>query len=133
MYDLLKAFTVAAAVACAAPAQRADGLSTGTELLQVGDTYVLSEHGDWDLRCIRAPEGQQDPCQLFQLLEDNGGNPVAQVNLFNLPGDDELAAGATIVTPRNCEDLPIPLLQPDWVLCPRGLHRRRCSGVQGRQ
>ncbi len=79
--------------------ERADGLSTGTELEQVGQTYVVSEHGDWDLRCIRAPEGQQDPCQLYQLLEDQNGNSVAEINMFNLPGDDELAAGATIVTP----------------------------------
>jgi len=118
MYDLLKAFTVAAAVACAAPVfaqtatddttteaqetaptQRADGLATGTELRQVGETYILSEHGDWDLRCIRAPEGQKDVCQLYQLLEDQNGNSVAEINMFNLPDDDELAAGATIVTP----------------------------------
>lgn len=118
MYDLLKAFTLAAAVACAAPVfaqtatddtateaqetaptQRADGLSTGTELQQVGETYILSEHGDWDLRCIRTPEGQKDVCQLYQLLEDQNGNSVAEINMFNLPGDDQLAAGASIVTP----------------------------------
>lgn len=119
MSDLFKLLTLAAAMALAVPAtaqtttdettteseaetptgERADGLSTGTELQQVGQTYVVSEHGDWDLRCIRAPEGQQDPCQLYQLLEDQNGNSVAEINLFNLPGDDQLAAGATIVTP----------------------------------
>ena len=116
MSDLFKLLTLVAALACAAPAaaqtttedsasqdtattERADGLSTGTELEQVGQTYIVSEHGDWDLRCIRAPEGQQDPCQLYQLLEDQNGNSVAEINLFNLPGDDQLAAGATIVTP----------------------------------
>lgn len=80
-------------------APRADGLSTGQEVITPGDTYVLSEHGDWDLRCIRAGEGQKDPCQLYQLLEDQSGNSVAEINLFNLPNDDKLAAGATIVTP----------------------------------
>ncbi len=78
---------------------RADGLSTGQDVITQGQTYVLSEHGDWDLRCIKAPEGQKDPCQLYQLLEDQNGNSVAEINLFNLPGDKQLAAGATIVTP----------------------------------
>lgn len=82
-----------------APAARDDGLATGEELQPVGETYILSEHGDWDVRCIRAPEGQRDPCQMYQLLEDQGGNSVAEINMFNLPQDDNLAAGATIVTP----------------------------------
>jgi invasion protein IalB len=80
-------------------APRADGLAVGQQEQALGETYVRSEHGDWDLRCIRAPEGQQDPCQLYQLLEDQNGNSVAEINLFNLPEGDELAAGATIVTP----------------------------------
>ncbi|MEM7470163.1 MAG: invasion associated locus B family protein [Pseudomonadota bacterium] len=81
------------------PAPRADGLSTGQEESPVGETYVKSEHGDWDLRCIRAPEGQKEPCQLYQLLEDQNGQSVAEINLFPLPPEDQLEAGATIVTP----------------------------------
>ncbi|GFE66834.1 invasion associated locus B family protein [Litoreibacter roseus] len=86
----------------AAPAEtteRADGLSTGSAEIEVGQTYRLSTHGDWELRCIRAPEGQQEPCQLYQLLEDQNGNSVAEINLFALPPEDTLVAGATIVTP----------------------------------
>ena len=81
--------------------ERADGLSTGEVATQeeVGKTYVESIHGDWELRCIKAPEGQKDPCQLYQLLKDQNDNSVAEINLFNLPSDDDLAAGATIVTP----------------------------------
>lgn len=82
-----------------AEAPRADGLSTGSDIVEVGKTYRVSEHGDWELRCIKAPEGTKDPCQLYQLLEDQQGNSVAEINLFNLPQDDQLAAGATIVTP----------------------------------
>lgn len=80
-------------------ASRDDGLSTGETIVQVGQTYRVSEHGDWELRCIKAPEGQKDPCQLYQLLEDQQGNSVAEINLFSLPEGDNLAAGATIVTP----------------------------------
>lgn len=76
---------------------RADGLVAGSEA--VGTTYVRSTHGDWELRCIKAPEGQQDPCQLYQLLQDQNNNAVAEINMFNLPEGDQLAAGATIVTP----------------------------------
>lgn len=79
--------------------ERADGLSLGSEEIGVGDTYVVSTHGDWELRCIKAPEGAKDPCQLYQLLADQQGNSVAEVNLFNVTGDEQLAAGATIVTP----------------------------------
>lgn len=80
--------------------ERADGLSTGTVAgPEEGATYVLSTHGDWELRCIKAPEGQKDPCQLYQLLRDQNDNSVAEINLFNLADDDKLAAGATIVTP----------------------------------
>lgn len=79
---------------------RADGLSTGVNApLESGSTYVRSVHGDWELRCIKAPEGQKDPCQLYQLLRDQNNNSVAEINLFSLPSDDKLAAGATIVTP----------------------------------
>ncbi|MEM6595937.1 MAG: invasion associated locus B family protein, partial [Pseudomonadota bacterium] len=81
------------------PAARADGLSTGQPETAVGETYVKSEHGDWDLRCITVPEGQKEPCQLYQLLEDQNGQSVAEINLFPLPPEDELSAGATIVTP----------------------------------
>jgi len=85
--------------------ERADGLSTGVEAgPQVGETFVVSQHKDWELRCIEAgtdADGKEvkDPCQLYQLLKDQNGASVAEINLFNLPNDDKLAAGATIVTP----------------------------------
>jgi invasion protein IalB len=61
--------------------------------------YVREEHGDWEVRCIRAPEGQADPCQLFQRLNDQAGNPTADVNVFLVPGNGEIVAGATVITP----------------------------------
>lgn len=74
-------------------------LSTGT--LEVGTTYIADEYGDWEMRCISAPEGQPDPCQLYQLLADQDGNAVAEFNLFDVPDEGDLAAGATIVTPLD--------------------------------
>jgi len=65
----------------------------------VGQTYVAETHGDWELRCIRPEEGQPEPCQLYQLLVDENGGPVAEVNVFDIPDDGDVLAGATVVTP----------------------------------
>lgn len=64
-----------------------------------GETYLAETHGDWELRCIRVEEGQPEPCSLYQLLSDEGGNPVAEFNIFDLPDDGQITAGATIVSP----------------------------------
>ncbi|WP_342076039.1 invasion associated locus B family protein [Yoonia sp. SS1-5] len=66
---------------------------------QVGQTYVLNEFGDWQMRCVKAPEGQAEPCNLYQLLRDDAGNEVAEVNIFRLPEGGRAAAGANIVVP----------------------------------
>jgi invasion protein IalB len=67
----------------------------------VGQTYVAETHGDWELRCIRAEEGQPEPCQLYQLLRDDNGGAVAEFNIFDLPDEGQVVAGATIVTPLD--------------------------------
>lgn len=77
----------------------AAGLSMGEP--EVGSTYLRETFQDWELRCIVTPEGQPDPCQLFQLLTDAEGNAVAEFNLFDVPDEGELVAGATIVTPLD--------------------------------
>lgn len=78
---------------------REDGLSTGQLVDEIGKPYTLSEHGDWEVVCINAPDGQKDPCDLFQLLTDSEGTSVAEMRVFTLPGDDELAAGAAVAAP----------------------------------
>lgn len=79
------------------PADGADALTA--EDLTVGQPYVRGESGDWLFRCLKADEGQIDPCQLYQLLNDEGGNSVAEISMFPLPGSGRAAAGATIVAP----------------------------------
>lgn len=66
---------------------------------RVGQAYVLQEFGDWEMRCVKQPEGQPEPCNLYQLLLDKDGNQVAEVNLFRLPEGGRAVAGATIVVP----------------------------------
>ena len=83
-----------------APAAPGGDLSVGEALgPSQAQIYVREEHGDFEVRCLRAPEGQEDPCQLFQRLADQNGNPTADVNFFDLPDGGEIAAGATILTP----------------------------------
>lgn len=66
---------------------------------QVGEPYIRDEFGDWSLRCIKAQEGERDPCNLYQLLSNADGVPVAEFNMFPLPEGRRAVAGATIVVP----------------------------------
>jgi invasion protein IalB len=86
--------------AAEAPAEDAvgdDGLDMGQEV-QENPTYIKEEYGDWQLKCFRS-EAEEDPCQMYQLLREEGGNPVAEISLFKLPQGSQAAAGATIIVP----------------------------------
>jgi invasion protein IalB len=91
--------TEAPAADAPANSEGAGALSMGSSTEpQVGQLYVKGEFGDWDLRCVRTESGN-DPCQLYQLLNDAEGNSVAEVSLFDLRDQGPAAAGATIITP----------------------------------
>lgn len=85
---------------------------------QPGETYIRETFGAWGQRCLRAAEGP-DPCQLYQLLNDADGNPVAEISIFPLPEGGEATAGATIVTPLET------LLTEDLTLSVDGAATRR--------
>jgi len=76
------------------------GLSLGEEIMDdaFGETYLADTFGDWEMRCVRMPDGA-DPCQMYQLLLDEQGNAVAEISMFGLEGAGEAVAGATIITP----------------------------------
>ena len=74
------------------------GISMGEEVDAVGSTYVKETHGDWQLSCVRSGT-EADPCQLYQLMQDDQGNSVAEISIFNLPKGSQAVAGASIVTP----------------------------------
>lgn len=77
------------------------GLSLGEVVSpdnQIGRTYTRATYSDWELRCVLTEDGK-DPCQMYQLLMDQVGNPVAEINLFPLESGGLAVAGATIVTP----------------------------------
>ena len=92
-----------------APATAADpaaspavpGLSLGEQVTDespIGTTYVAQSFDAWQLTCTKSETGV-DPCQLYQLMQDDQGNSVAEVSMFNLPKGQQAVAGATIVTP----------------------------------
>ncbi len=66
---------------------------------QIGQAYTKDTSGAWELRCLRTEDPETDPCQLYQLLNDDQGQPVAEVSLFRLPDSGQAKAGATIIVP----------------------------------
>jgi len=79
----------------------ADDLSLGedTSAPQVGQTYVREVEKDWEIQCVRTESGENEPCQMYQLLQNEAGNPVAEVSLFKLPQGGQAVAGATVIVP----------------------------------
>jgi invasion protein IalB len=122
MTKIFTSFTLAAALALSAPvaswaqttatttteeeqtgttSQIEDQLSLGEDAdgtAQVGQPYTAETIGAWEMRCIKT-EGETDPCQMYQLLDDGEGAPVAEISLFRLPGSGKASAGATIIVP----------------------------------
>ncbi|MGB0855391.1 MAG: invasion associated locus B family protein [Pikeienuella sp.] len=66
---------------------------------QVGQTYVRENEGDWEIQCVRVTEGNDEPCQMYQLMKDSEENPVAEVSIFRLPKGGQAIAGATVIVP----------------------------------
>jgi invasion protein IalB len=88
----------------AAPAEGGDlsVLDTGEPVNDAAsndNTYVKSTHGDWAVQCLRVPEGQQEPCQMYQLLKDENDGSVAEASIFRLNNGGQVAAGGTFVVP----------------------------------
>ncbi|MEM8537272.1 MAG: invasion associated locus B family protein, partial [Pseudomonadota bacterium] len=86
---------------------------------RIGEPYIREEFGDWALRCIRAEDGQPDPCNLYQLLLNDEGVAVAEFTLFPLPEGGRAAAGANIVVPLET------LLTQQLTLAVDGANARR--------
>ena len=65
---------------------------------ELGKPYTKETIGSWEMRCIKT-EAEVDPCQMYQLLDDGQGAPVAEISLFRLPAGGKAEAGATVVVP----------------------------------
>ncbi len=120
--DMIKPLSIAALFALGAPALAQDSgtaapedtvetqapeaempaVDMGTEVTgeerKPGQPYVTEVVGDWEMKCLTNPNGD-DPCQMYQLLKDEQGNSVAEVSLGKLPEGGQAVSGATIVVP----------------------------------
>ena len=65
---------------------------------ELGKPYTKEVNGAWEMRCIKT-EAEEDPCQMYQLMDDGQGAPVAEISLFRLPEGGKAQAGATVVVP----------------------------------
>lgn len=84
-----------------AAAPSADTLSMGTDAPAadgIGSMYPAANFDAWVQRCRKTADGS-DPCELYQLLKDTQGNPVAEYSMVPLKGAGEAVAGATIIAP----------------------------------
>ena len=83
-----------------APEDPAQGLDTGREVQQNDEeeSYIKETFEDWQLKCFRTG-GDEDLCQMYQLLTEEGGNPVAEFSLYKLANAGNVVAGATIAAP----------------------------------
>lgn len=66
---------------------------------QPGEGYLKAQHGAFEVRCLKAPEGEEDVCRMYHLLKDEEGASVAEFNLTALPAGGKAAAGVDIATP----------------------------------
>lgn len=66
--------------------------------VQVGQTYEVDSFDDWSVRCLKT-DAETDPCEMYQLLSDQQGTPIAEVTMFELPDGRQARAGATVVVP----------------------------------
>lgn len=66
---------------------------------ELGSTYIAETIGDWSVQCVRTENPDADPCQLYQLLEDETGNAVSEVRMFPVTGGGQAVAGANVIVP----------------------------------
>lgn len=91
----------ALAVPVGAPAQTPPPVTPADP--QPGQPYVAAEHRDWQIVCSRLPtEGEAEPgevCEMYQLLREESGQPIAEISIAALAEEGDIVAGATITTP----------------------------------
>lgn len=82
----------------AEPENAPEDLELEEEKARPGTLYMRETSGDWSIRCIRVESGEE-PCELYQLLRDENGQPVAEMTVGEVNGGGQVAAGATVITP----------------------------------
>ncbi|NPD13627.1 invasion associated locus B family protein [Xinfangfangia sp. D13-10-4-6] len=85
-----------------APAAPAVDLSMGSDVGGQAESsvYTKATFEAWEQRCEKVGL-EADPCQLYQLLKDADGSPVAELAIFTLPegAPGPAVAGANFIAP----------------------------------
>ena len=82
--------------------QEASGLSLGKPLetmREPGEIYLAGTKGDWNVRCVTGNPGEDDRCEIQQLLFINENNPIADISIFKLPAGEIAVAAANVMVP----------------------------------
>ena len=66
---------------------------------EIGQGYLKTKHGEYEVRCIKAEEGQKENCQVYHLLPDSDGNSIAEFTMTALPKGNKAVAGVDVATP----------------------------------
>ena len=74
-----------------------DGIPDRTSAA-MNSVYLAASFDAWQQRCMKKEDGA-DPCELYQLLKDETGNPVAEISFFTLPEGSQAVIGANILAP----------------------------------
>jgi len=64
-----------------------------------GEPYLAATHRDWQILCTRMAEDEAELCEMYQLLTEESGQPVAEITIAALAETGDVVAGATITTP----------------------------------
>jgi len=80
--------------------ENGDPVAPEPQEIQPGQQYLEAVFSDWAQRCLKVEEGE-DPCQMYQLLNDEDGNSVAEIAIVPLTDAGQAVAGATIVVPLD--------------------------------
>ena len=65
----------------------------------IGEAYLREKYGEWELRCIRDKVIEKEECRIFNLLADQDGKIIAQIDMQVLPKGGQAVAGVDIATP----------------------------------
>jgi invasion protein IalB len=74
---------------------------------QIGQPYLGSNEKDWDVICIKSDQ-ETDPCEIRQLVLDQNKDPMIEITLERISGQQGAVAGATVIVPLETI-LTVPL------------------------
>ncbi len=81
-----------------AEAEVGSDLDLGESGPRVGEQYVKEQTGEWNISCIKT-ESEDDPCAMVQILNNQQGDPIAEVSIGKLPAGGAAVAWANVVVP----------------------------------